>query len=268
MCCFKTALRRYFTFILLLLPFSIIHAEAPPNEAEQEWKPNILVLYGPPGSGRTKIAVKLNQHFDIPKVSFAELLADALHEDSQIGDRSREYMNVGGNIPIDLFWMILERRMKMKDCSLGCLWEGIPWTVEQARMAKEKLSKSFQFIVFSIDASDQWLIQRVEGRLFCSRCGRVYNDPHSIPKIDGICDICGHQLKRRIEDSPESVLARYQTYQTSMSPVLDFWNKQHLLKVISGDKNLDDIYNDIIRITEASFHEDADLENLQDSHEK
>lgn len=249
---------------ILLQTFCVLASVAPsfllsneptedPIAPQESSKPSIIVLYGPPGSGRAKIAVKLHQNFDIPRISFAELLADTLHEDSVIGTQSREYMNNGGDIPIDLFWMILDRRMKMKDCHRGCLWEGIPCTIEQAKLSKSKLSDRFRFIIFSIDATNDWLIQRVEGRVFCSSCGRVYNDQQSSPKICGACDICGHPLQRRAEDSPEMVQARFQTYQESISSTLAFWNEQKILQNISGDQPLEQIYSEILQITQKNL---------------
>lgn len=208
-------------------------------------KPYIYVLYGPPGSGRAKIAVKLNQRFSVPKISFAELLARALQEDSPVGKRAREYMRVGGEIPLDLFWMILEQRMNEKDCAQGSLWEGIPTTVEQTQLIIDKLSSSFNFLVVSIDASDDWLIERVQGRLYCSSCGRVYHDPHSSPRKEGICDICGHKLQRRTDDSPDTIRSRVQVYEQSIAPVLEIWGKEDYLKEVSGNRPLEEIYTDI-----------------------
>ncbi|MGR3952034.1 MAG: nucleoside monophosphate kinase [Chlamydia sp.] len=249
---------QYF-FLLFFLPLYPLVGDAVPAFIENKPKPSILIIYGPPGSSRTKIALKLSHHFNIPKISFAELLAESLHEESQAGDRAREYMRHGGDVPADLFWMIIDNRMKTKDCRLGCIWEGIPWTLEQTKMIKEKFSKQFNFSVFSIHTTSSWLIHRFQGRLFCSSCGRVYNEPHSKPKISGKCDICEHPLKRRHEDSPDFIQSRHTSYEKKLVSVLDFWKKQHLLKTITGDAHLETIYSDISKTIETSFQEEGHI---------
>lgn len=212
------------------------------HDIQEIQHPCIVLLYGPPGSGRSKIAIKLQQNFSIPHISFAEVISQYAHESSSLGTSLKEYLQEGGEIPTNLFIEIFKKRLSNKDCSKGCLIEGAPWTLQQAQALYESLQSTFTFLAINIDAQDQWLVTKAEKRLVCTNCGQVYHEPFSSPKKPGICDTCPGTLTRRHDDSPETLKSKLFAYRNTTVPVLAFFEEKNSLVLVEGDKTLDSIY--------------------------
>lgn len=212
------------------------------HEDQELHRPCLVFLYGPPGSGRSKVAIKIQQNFSIPYISFAELINEYAHEASSLGHSLHDYLKEGGEIPLDLFITIFKKRLSEKDCSQGCLIEGAPWTLQQAHALYDSLQDSFSFLAINIDAQDQWLVTKAEKRLVCTNCGRVYGDPAQQPRKQGTCDTCSGALIRRHEDSPEILKSKLATYRTTVVPVLAFFEEKKSLVLVEGDKTFDSIY--------------------------
>lgn len=233
-------------FSVLFFQKALVAQEEPVSLDEKEkqdvQRPCILFLYGPPGSGRSKIAIKIQQNFSVPYISFAELINQYAHESSSLGCSLQEYLQEGGEIPVDLFIKIFNKRLSNADCVHGCLIEGAPWTLQQAQALYESLQSAFSFLAINIDAKDQWLVTKAEKRLVCTHCGRVYQEPFSSPKKPGICDSCPEPLTRRHEDTPEIMQSTLSAYRNAVVPVLAFFEEKNSLVLVEGDKTFDAIY--------------------------
>src|SRR5690242_9405552 len=105
------ALFCYALFSFLLTPgtppFSV--------ESENEQKPLVLILLGPPRSGEGILAIKTSQAFSIPYISAANLLYAQMNEGTEIGQQAREYINLRGSIPDSFILTMLSERMKREN---------------------------------------------------------------------------------------------------------------------------------------------------------
>jgi adenylate kinase len=52
-------------------------------------------------------------------------------------------------------------------------------------------------------------------------------------------------LKKREDDNVNVAIKRFQTYEKSTEPILDFYNKMNLVKDINGEAKINVIYNEI-----------------------
>ena len=52
-------------------------------------------------------------------------------------------------------------------------------------------------------------------------------------------------LEKRPDDSEEIAIKRYKTYEKSTEPVIDYYKKLNLLKVIDGERSIDQINKEI-----------------------
>jgi adenylate kinase len=118
--------------------------------------------------------------------------------------------------------------------------------VSQILDIEKQLSSRFQFLVVNIDASDEFLIQRVEGRLVCYSCGYVYDTSDLTKKTKTKCDICSSPLQRRQQDTPEVMKAKLEAYRSQMSPLLALYKEQGILMQIPGDRKFDEVYTDVL----------------------
>ena len=52
-------------------------------------------------------------------------------------------------------------------------------------------------------------------------------------------------LEKRIDDNEEIAIKRYKTYEKSTEPVIEYYKKLNLLKVIDGERPIDQINKEI-----------------------
>ena len=52
-------------------------------------------------------------------------------------------------------------------------------------------------------------------------------------------------LEKRADDNEEIAVKRYQTYEKSTEPVIEFYKKLNLLKVVDGERSIDQINKEI-----------------------
>lgn len=221
------------------------------SEQIEASKPYVLLFSGPKGSGKSRLVLKVNTSFSIPYISTAELVMDHIHDDSDLGEMARDQAANSCCFSDEFFFKSLYERIGKGGCQKGFILEGMPRTLEQAESLYAKLFKTFNFLAFHIDVSDDWLINRVQGRLVCPTCGQVVQLESNEDEEKKICDTCKSQLQQRLQDSPE-VLAEYlKKYRAEMKPIIKFYESKNILVRIRGDQTIDQMFNEIVKVIEA-----------------
>ena len=117
---------------------------------------------------------------------------------------------------------------------------------KQQTMEALKPIKYYQKIdlVIRLKVSLDTIKKRITGRIICSKCGNTYNEFFNPPNVDSNC--CKKKfLIKREDDNVDVAVKRYDTYENSTEPVLDFYNKLNLVKDINGETDIKDIYSKI-----------------------
>jgi len=230
---------------LLLLAFAFVTSTSFGKD-ESCSLPHIITLYGVRGSGRAYIAARLRQDFSLPCISLTSLLSTHLLEETSLGKVAKEYDTSGEEIPQDISLSALIERLMQPDCQQGVFLDEFPYTIEQAQELERKIGTRFCLLAIAIDVNEDWLVQRVQNRLICRMCGRVYDELDSSSKKKESCDICSGTLQHRLDDSPEAIQKRLETHQSCLNPLFELYrNKQALLRV-SGEQNTEDTYKDVV----------------------
>ena len=89
------------------------------------------------------------------------------------------------------------------------------------------------------------------GRRACPNCGATYHVKYMAPKQEGICDTCGSELILRADDEPATVQKRLDVYHAQTQPLIDYYDEKGILKTVDGDKDLNEVFSDILAILEA-----------------
>ena len=79
-------------------------------------------------------------------------------------------------------------------------------------------------------------------RLVCDRCGRACRLGSDGLDITAACPTCGGALERRKDDTPEALALRMVEYQEKTLPLLPFYDSQGLLKRVSGEGSVDEVF--------------------------
>ena len=61
----------------------------------------------------------------------------------------------------------------------------------------------------------------------------------------GLCDLCGGEVYQRPDDNRETIEARMKVYRESTKPIIDYYAKQHKLKVLDGNMSTGELYQSL-----------------------
>ena len=208
----------------------------------------VVILFGPPGSGKGTQGKVLSDELGIPHIATGDIMRDAVAKETELGKKVKQYLGSGGLVPDEIVIGIIEERLREDDTKSGFILDGFPRTIPQAEALDglfEKLGIKDYKVIF-IDVPDEEIVKRISGRRTCSSCGRVFNIYFDPPKKDGICDSCGGELYIREDDTEEKVRKRLKVYRESTLPVLEYYEKKGKVRRIDGKGTPDEVKRRIL----------------------
>jgi adenylate kinase len=197
-----------------------------------------LVLLGAPGAGKGTVAKMLTALDGSVQISTGDILRGAVQAGTELGREAEAYMKRGDLVPDSLIMGIMGKRLQESDCQQGFLLDGFPRTIPQAEALKDLLSKlniSLDMAV-NIDVPREVILDRLCTRRTCENpdCQSIYNVKSSPPQQEGICDKCGSAVIQRDDETEEAISHRLETYNEKTAPLIGFYEKEGLLKTVSG----------------------------------
>lgn len=207
--------------------------------------PLIIILLGPPGSGKGTQAKRLAQEYHIPQISTGDLFRENMAAGTPIGIQAKGYIQAGQLVPDEVVLGMLFDRIAKSDCANGYLLDGFPRTILQAEKLSENQNKKAKIFVFSLDVPDEEIVKRAAGRLVCKQCGAIYNRDIAHPKKDNTCDKCSGEVYKRNDDDPDVVKKRLVVYREQTEPLIHYYEKKNFLISLDGKRRPDEVYSDI-----------------------
>ena len=205
-----------------------------------------VIIFGPPGAGKGTQSEYIIKNFDLFKLSTGDLLRDEIKKKSLLGVKITSIVNSGSLVSDDIINTLIEKIVSNNDYKNQIIFDGYPRNISQAKNLNILLHKYDQKVdlVIRLKVSLDVIKKRITGRIVCSKCGNIYNEFFKPPEVDTTC--CQSEfLKKRDDDNLEVAIKRFETYEKSTEPVLDFYNKMNIVKHINGEANIDVIYNEI-----------------------
>ena len=196
----------------------------------------IVVLLGPPGSGKGTQGERVAAALGVPKISTGDVLRAAAKAGTPLGLEAKGYMDRGDLVPDPVILGIMKDALAKPEHTRGVILDGVVRTVPQAegleRVAKELGRKVDVILLFEI--ADEELVTRLSARTTCGACqspfagrqpGEVHAECAMTPK---------GTLVRRADDEPESIRNRLRVYKAQTEPVVA-WYRSHGGNVQSVD---------------------------------
>ena len=207
-----------------------------------------LILLGPPGAGKGTQAKRLEQNHGLKQLSTGDMLRAVVDSGSPLGLEAKAVMDAGELVSDDIMVRMISARIDEADCRGGFILDGFPRTVPQAealdRMLEEKSLELDAVIEIAVD--DGALAERIAGRFTCATCGAGYNDKFQMPKVEGVCDVCGGtEFLRRSDDTVETVSKRLDAYHAQTAPILPYYRARGVLKSVDGMQDIDAVTGQI-----------------------
>src|SRR5215204_1653143 len=175
----------------------------------------IIVLIGPPGSGKGTQARLLQERLGLPQVSTGDMFRALMKRETPLAEQLRPLLTLGKLVPDKLTMQVVRERTARPDCRSGYILDGFPRTTAQAEML-EGLAAEQGHALFAVlvDVPFDILEKRVTGRRSCPVCGEIYNVYFKPPARDEVCDLHPETpLVHRADDNAETAKNRVETFE-------------------------------------------------------
>jgi adenylate kinase len=210
-----------------------------------------IILLGPPGAGKGTQAKVLAQELRVAHISTGDILRQNVKDVTPLGKEAKDFMDRGLLVPDGLMSKMLQDRFAQNDIEKGFILDGYPRNISQAKTLEEIFkSRGLDVdLVVYLDSSDSVIIQRLSGRLVCSKCSANYHITNMPPVKQGFCDKCGGSLYQRTDDKVETIKKRLEVYKNEVSDLIKYYSDQKKLQRLSADGNAQDVLGKIVALT-------------------
>ncbi|MBQ3274598.1 MAG: adenylate kinase [Christensenellaceae bacterium] len=189
-----------------------------------------IILLGPPGAGKGTMAEYIENGFNLDHISTGDMLREEIKKGSELGKSAEKYMNKGELVPDKVILGMIEMRLKEKAARHGIMLDGFPRNLAQAK-ALDKIAKID--VVILLEATRELVIERALNRRVCAECGEVYSAKLHKSKT---CDKCGGKLIKRDDDTEETINKRFDVFEESTAPLIDYYKKKDIVAIINADQ--------------------------------
>lgn len=198
----------------------------------KEYSNKVIILYGPPGSGKGTIAALLAKnldfiHFDTGQYIERSFLYNPKYRKDKIVQQQRKFFETGKLFTPSWTLGIVSRASK-KIAAVGwnIVFSGSPRTIfeafgdrKQIGLMKilEKLYGRKNIFIFELKTSAKTSIKRNSNRVICSICGQpsLFLYTGKLP----CCAVCAGPFKKRTLDNPKIIKTRLIEYQRRTQPI-------------------------------------------------
>jgi adenylate kinase len=215
-----------------------------------------VILMGPQGSGKGTQAARLAPRLNLVLVATGELFRHAISAQTDLGRQIKAAYDRGDLISDDLTIALVAEKLDEISAEEaagvgvhGALYDGFPRTHSQADALDNELAQRDEAIsaVVQIEVPRQTLVDRLAGRRVCAFCGAVYHIEFNPPKIEGVCDLCGGEVRQREDDTPAAIEKRLDLYEQQTAPLIARYQARGLVTAVNGDQEIERVTDEIVR---------------------
>lgn len=197
-------------------------------------------LLGLPGAGKGSVAKRLSSLLGLGHLSTGDIFRREIVERTVIGRDVENAVADGVLAPCELVIWVVLRELATAAFAQGALFDGFPRTELQAQLLDRRLEMHGdalnEAILIDIAVSEEELILRTSARRVCpgTRCARSYGMRSTRPRLDGICDACGKELIRRLDDDPVIVRRRLQQWRAHEMQLRQYYERSNRLTIVKS----------------------------------
>ncbi|NIZ40590.1 adenylate kinase [Entomospira entomophila] len=210
-----------------------------------------LIFLGSPGAGKGTIAQKLAEHLQVPHISTGDIFRSNIKNRTPLGLQVESITASGALVPDELTIALVQDRLQQADAKQGYILDGFPRTIAQAKALDDLASID---IAVNFVVPQEVVIARLSGRLTCSNCGRGYHKIDFPPKTPDTCDICGHALMTRKDDTMEAIQHRLAVYEKETAPLIQYYQDKNILANLNSNQNLENVFTELLQTLKQANH--------------
>ena len=183
----------------------------------------IIILLGPPGSGKGTQANFIQNKLSIPHLSTGDILRQSVKNETDLGNKVKNIMAKGELVSDDLVLDVIKERVSQSDCNLGFILDGYPRNITQAEslnIVLKDIDRNIDRILF-LDVDFAVLQSRIESR------SKENNE------------------EKRVDDTSEVLIKRLEEYKIQTAPLGEYYSNNKKFKKINGMKSISEVSLDI-----------------------
>ena len=183
----------------------------------------IIILLGPPGSGKGTQANFIQNKLSIPHLSTGDILRQSVKNETDLGNKVKNIMAKGELVSDDLVLDVIKERVSQSDCNLGFILDGYPRNITQAEslnIVLKDIDRNIDRILF-LDVDFEVLESRIESRT------KENNE------------------EKRADDTSEVLIKRLEEYKIQTAPLGKYYSNNKKFKKINGMKSISEVSLDI-----------------------
>ena len=179
-----------------------------------------IVIFGPPGAGKGTQSKFIVKKYNIHQLSTGDLLRDEIKNGTELGSKISSIMNSGELVSDIIVGDLIEKFISNENYKNKIIFDGYPRTLPQAKNLDILLKNYNQKIeiVLKLNVSLETIKKRILER---------------------------KSIEKRADDNEDIVIKRFQTYEKSSEPVLNYYKQTNLLQVVNGENSISQINNEI-----------------------
>ena len=185
-----------------------------------------LVIFGPPGAGKGTQSKFIVEKFNMFQLSTGEFLRKEISDNTKLGNKISSVINSGELVSDIIVSDLIEKIISDSKYQNRIVFDGYPRNLNQAKNLNNLLKKYKQKIdvVLKLSVSLETIKKRISER---------------------------RGLEKRSDDNEIIAIRRFETYEKSTKPVIEYYKNLNLLKVVDGEGPIDQINDEISAIISA-----------------
>ena len=208
-----------------------------------------LLIFGPQGCGKGTQADKLSEKHNLVHVETGYIFRKIGEKDTPLGKKIKEINEKKEMIPDEILVDVLEKELEQIPAEKGIILDSAPRLTSQIEIIEKMLANLGRSVnkAISITLPREESIARISKRYICPACNKQFILGENIQSKNDPCPECGGPIRQRLDDTPDGITKRLNTFQEVTVPVIEHYRQKGMLIEVDGRKGVEEVFEDITK---------------------